>query len=79
MTLRDSLNASAAQYLRELLTQTSGNLSAASRIAGLSRATLYRRCARHQIALRPERTQPLCSIPSLRAWPRPAALTGVSP
>lgn len=47
--LADFLNAHERRYLIDLLSQTGGDIGAASRVSGLSRSRLYVRLKKHEI------------------------------
>jgi hypothetical protein len=79
VTFAEHMDQAAAQYLRECLDRAGGNVTQAAKASGTYRTHFHKRCVRYGVLPALHRPRSLTSLaPSLRAWPRPAALTGVS-
>lgn len=51
MTYREYMRDAGRAYLRSVLDEAGGNITQAARLAGISRATFYRRLAAYKIPL----------------------------
>jgi len=73
VTFRDVMSSHAGDYLYESLVRSGGNVTAAARLAGLSRSGFYRLCTRHGISTgRPIQSHTVLHSRSQRRAPRMA-------
>ena len=79
MTYAEAMTQAAERYLREILAQTGGNVSAAAQIAGIHRTHFYRLFSRFQVPHGRIRTPAPSRVNSLIWWKTPSRNPSQSP